>query len=120
MTATVYRWEDLTTDAPMPLLERQRIIGEKVMISRVMLARGCKVPMHAHANEQMACIMSGRLRFVLEAESGPDRREVVVHAGEVLHLPCEVPHSAEALEDTVVLDIFSPPSVTTGIDIHQR
>jgi quercetin dioxygenase-like cupin family protein len=104
----------------MPLLERARIIGQRMMISQVFLKRGCDVPMHTHENEQFACIMSGRLKFVLSADSGPSRREQVVVAGEVLHLPSYVPHAAYALEDTLVLDLFSPPSAGTGIDIHQR
>ncbi len=33
---------------------------------------------------------------------------MVVHAGEVLHIPSNVPHAAVALEDTLDLDIFSP------------
>ncbi|MCC6676050.1 MAG: cupin domain-containing protein [Phycisphaerales bacterium] len=100
----------------MALLERRRIIGEKAMLSRVLLKKGCDVPTHSHENEQFACILSGRLRFGIGAEGSPQRREVVVSAGEVLHLPSNVPHSAYAEEETLVLDIFSPPSAATGID----
>ena len=42
--------------------------------------------------------------------------DLVVVGGEVLHLPANVPHSAEALEDSVLFDLFSPPSATTGVD----
>jgi quercetin dioxygenase-like cupin family protein len=114
--AARYRWADLKTDRPMQLLERRRIIGEQAMLSQVRLEKGCYVPTHAHANEQFACILSGRLKFGLGPEGSAERREVVVAAGEVLHLPSNVPHSAEALEDTLVLDVFSPPSEKTGID----
>ena len=114
--ATRYCWEQLPNDRPMDLLERRRIIGEKSMLSRVFLRKGCFVPSHAHENEQFACTLSGRLRFGLGTPGASDFREVVVSAGEVLHLPANVPHPAEALEDTLVLDIFSPPSATTGID----
>ncbi|MDQ3310196.1 MAG: cupin domain-containing protein, partial [Gemmatimonadota bacterium] len=34
---------------------------------------------------------------------------IIVRAGEVLHIPSGVPHKAEALEDTLDVDIFSPP-----------
>jgi quercetin dioxygenase-like cupin family protein len=111
--AVHYRWEDLKRDRPMDKLWRRRVIGDQAMISQVFLEKGCHVPMHAHANEQFACTISGRLRFTLSGG-----REVIVGAGEVLHLPAHVPHAAEALEDTLVLDIFSPPSTTTGIDRH--
>jgi quercetin dioxygenase-like cupin family protein len=115
-TACVHRWTDLAQDTPMPLLARRRIIGEQAMLSQVHLQKGCFVPTHQHFNEQMACVMSGALRFGLGLEGSADHREVVVNAGEVLHLPANVPHSAEALVDSVVLDVFSPPSEKTGID----
>jgi quercetin dioxygenase-like cupin family protein len=114
--AARYRWTELPADCPMALLDRRRIVGERAMLSHVRLQKGCDVPTHAHENEQFACVLSGRARFGLGAEGSPDRREVVVEAGEVLHLPGGVPHSAFALEETVILDIFSPPSATTGID----
>ncbi len=103
-------------DSPMPLLERRRVIGKRAMISQLTLKKGCSVPTRQHENEQFACVLSGRIRFGLGAEGSPQRREVVLEAGAVLHLPAHVPHSADALEETVVLDVFSPPSETTGID----
>ena len=114
-SATIHRWESMPFDAPMDLLERRRVIGSQAMISHVLLKKGCFVPTHAHDNEQFVCLLSGALRFRLGSEDGP-RDEVVIRGGEVLHLPSQVPHEAEALEDTVVLDVFSPPSETTGID----
>ncbi len=119
-TAHVYRWSELPLDHPMPMLSRRRIIGEKMMISEVRLDRGCVVPSHSHANEQLAIVISGSLRFGLGMPGGQAGEEpcrvLDVHAGEVLHLPPFTPHSAEALEDSLVLDLFSPPSAVTGID----
>ena len=114
--ARAYRWTELDKDAPMALLERRRIIGTQAMISHVTLRQGCFVPTHAHVNEQFSCILSGRLLFGLGADGAADRHELIVGPGEIMHLPSNVPHSAQALEETVVLDIFSPPSATTGID----
>ncbi len=114
--ATHQRWDNLPVDKPMPLLARRRVIGEKAMISEVRLDKGCRVPTHAHANEQFTCIVSGKLRFGIGTDGAADRYEVDVAAGEVIHLPSNLPHSADALEDTRVLDIFSPPSAATGID----
>lgn len=116
--ATVRTWDSMPADAPMALLERRRVIGEQAMLSHVTLRKGCDVPTHSHANEQFSAILSGRLRFGLGEAGSPGRREVVVTAGQVIHLPGNVPHSAYAEEDTVVLDIFAPPSQTTGIDRH--
>lgn len=109
-------WEHLEEDRPMALLARRRVIGRQAMISRVTLEKGCYVPTHAHANEQITCVIEGRLRMRIGAEGDADRREVLVGPGEVLLLPGDVPHDAEALERTLVLDVFSPPSATTGID----
>ncbi len=114
--AVRYRWSDLPQDHPMADLDRRRIIGQQVMLSEVLLKKGCVVPTHAHENEQFAWVVRGRIRFGLGPESSPDRREMTLEAGEVLHLPSNVPHSAEALEETVVIDIFSPTSEKTGVD----
>ncbi len=50
-------------------------------------------------------ILEGALHFFIGAD---ESQEVVVHAGEVLHIPSNVPHKAIALEDTVDLDVFTP------------
>jgi quercetin dioxygenase-like cupin family protein len=100
----------------MDLLERRRVIGRRVMLSEVLLQKGCVVPTHAHENEQFCCVLSGRIRFGLGAEGSPQYRQLEVGGGEVVHLPSGVPHSAEAVEQTLVIDIFSPPSEKTGID----
>lgn len=99
----------------MPLIERRRIIGSHVMLSRVELAPGFVVPTHSHANEQMVCVLSGRAAFVL-AEGTPHEQRVTLAAGQVLHLPPNAPHGCTALESTVILDVFSPPSEKTGVD----
>jgi len=121
--AKAYRWDAMEKDQPMALLERRRIIGELAMLSHVMLRKGCVVPTHSHENEQFACVLSGRMRFGIgdeggksSAAAGGDFETMVLEGGQVLHLPSRVPHTAEALEDTVVLDVFCPPSATTGID----
>lgn len=113
--AAFYRWSELPQDHPMEKLDRRRITGEHVMLSEVFLHQGCIVPEHAHENEQFAVVVSGRLRFNLPGPDGSSQ-QVTVGAGEVLHLPPNAPHEAEALEDSVVLDVFSPVSETTGVD----
>jgi quercetin dioxygenase-like cupin family protein len=114
--AARYRWSELPGDRPMPLLERRRVIGRQMMISQVLLEKGCFVPTHAHENEQFACVLRGRLRFVIGPAGDRAGSEIDVAEGEVLHLPSNVPHSALAVEETLALDLFSPPSATTGID----
>lgn len=106
-------WTALPHDAPMALLERRRVIGREAMISHVTLHAGCDVPVHEHVNEQFSCVLSGKVRFRL---ADGDR---VVSAGEVLWLPSHAPHGAFALETAVVLDVFAPPSASTGIDARR-
>lgn len=113
--AQVHNWGKLPQDSPMEKLSRRRIIGEKIMISEIHLEKGCHVPMHHHANEQFSCVLSGWLRFSIQ-KSDRSIDQIDVRPGEVMQLPSHIPHAAEALEDTLVLDLFSPPSATTGID----
>jgi quercetin dioxygenase-like cupin family protein len=96
-------WEDVELETMNPLLDRQLIVGHQVMLARVLLKKGCIVPLHSHENEQLSYILEGALKFYI------DGREIVVRAGEVLTIPPNMPHKAEALEDTVDLDIFHPP-----------
>jgi quercetin dioxygenase-like cupin family protein len=88
------------------MLDRRLITGERVMLAHVYLKKGCIVPKHSHENEQITYILEGALRFKL----GEDQKEeITVSAGEVLHIPSNLPHEAEAVEDTLDVDVFSPP-----------
>lgn len=100
----------------MALIDRRRIIGEHLMVSEVRLHKGFLVASHHHANEQFVVVLSGKCRFGVGAEGTPQHREMLVQTGQVLVLPPHVPHSCVALEETHILDLFSPPSATTGVD----
>ena len=117
--ATHYSWDDLPKETLKPDLQRRLIPAERMTIGHVYLQKGCVVPAHAHENEQLTYILEGTLRFWL----GEDEAELVdVHAGEVLHIPPNVPHRAEALEDTLDVDVFSPPRTDwfDGSDAYLR
>jgi quercetin dioxygenase-like cupin family protein len=73
------------------------------MLARLVLRKGAYVPLHQHFNEQVSHVVAGSLKFVLEG------KEVTVRAGEILCIPPSVPHEVTALEDSVALDIFTPP-----------
>ncbi|HLW84012.1 MAG TPA: cupin domain-containing protein [Candidatus Sulfotelmatobacter sp.] len=96
-------WHTVALEDLNPLLQRQFVVGQDIMLARVLLKKGCIVPEHSHHNEQLTYILEGALKFWIGG------REIVVHAGEVLTIPSNMPHQAEALEDTVDLDIFNPP-----------
>jgi quercetin dioxygenase-like cupin family protein len=103
---TWFRWSDMEEEKVTDLLSRKLITGERMMLAHVYLKKGCIVPKHSHENEQLTYILEGALRFWI-GEDG--KEELVVAAGEVLHIPSNVPHKAEALEDTLDVDVFSPP-----------
>jgi quercetin dioxygenase-like cupin family protein len=103
---TFHRWADLPLERVTDRLTRRLITGDRMMLAHVYLDKGAVVPKHSHENEQLTYILEGALRFWL-GEDGAE--EVVVRAGEVLHIPSNVPHRAEALEDTLDVDVFSPP-----------
>ncbi len=104
--ATLYRWEDLPKERLKQNLERRLISTERLMLAHVYLEQGCVVPQHSHENEQLTYILEGLLRFWLGADESEVRD---VAAGEVLHIPSNLPHKAEALETTLDVDIFCPP-----------
>jgi quercetin dioxygenase-like cupin family protein len=96
-------WHTIPLEDLNPLLQRQFVVGQEIMLARVLLKKGCIVPEHSHHNEQLTYIVEGALKFYI------DGKEIVVHAGEVLCIPGNMPHKAEAMEDTVDLDVFTPP-----------
>jgi len=104
--ASFHRWNDMEKERVNDMLDRRLITGERIMLAHVYLKKGCIVPKHSHENEQITYILEGALRFKL----GDDPKEVVtVSAGEVLHIPSNLSHEAEAIEDTLDVDVFSPP-----------
>ncbi len=104
--ATHYRWEDMPREELGPQIGRRLITGNSMMIAHVYLAKGAVVPKHSHHNEQITYILEGVLRFRLGDD---ESQQVDVAAGEVLHIPSNLAHTAVALEDTLDVDIFSPP-----------
>ncbi len=105
-SVTHHRWADIPKEKLSDVLDRKLITGDRMMLAHVYLKKGAVVPRHSHENEQITYILEGGLRFWI----GADESEVIdVLAGEVLHIPSHVLHKAEALEDTLDVDVFSPP-----------
>jgi quercetin dioxygenase-like cupin family protein len=116
-----YRWEDLPRERVTDAIDRCIVTAERMMIAHVYLKKGAIVPKHSHENEQITYILEGTLRFWI----GEDQTETIdVRAGEVLTIPSNVPHRAEALEDTLDVDVFNPPRADwlNGTDsyFHQK
>jgi quercetin dioxygenase-like cupin family protein len=96
------RWRDEPAEQLSPAIGRRMLHTETMTVAWITLAKGALVPRHSHPNEQIVNVLEGRLRFVL------DDGELVATAGETVPLGADVPHEVEALEDSLVLDIFSP------------
>jgi len=96
-------WKDVEREQLNPLIEREMVVGNKIMLARVLLKKGAHVPQHSHHNEQVTYILEGALKFAI------DGKEIIVRAGEVLCIPSNMPHEAWALEETVDVDVFDPP-----------
>jgi len=111
-----FTWNTVKKEVMNPRLWRKVISGEKAMVAQVFIAKGGVVPTHQHESEQISYIVNGALKFELEG------KEVIVRAGEVLHIPSNVLHSAVALEDTLDFDVFSPIRIDwlTGQDDYLR
>ena len=101
-----YRWDDMPKERVTDQISRRLVTGERMMLAHVYLEKGSLVPQHQHENEQLTYILEGALHFWIGADRS---EEVVVRAGEVLFIPSNVPHEARALEDTLDVDVFSPP-----------
>jgi quercetin dioxygenase-like cupin family protein len=101
-TVTVHRWDEIALEKVTEMISRKIVSGEREMMAQIYLKRGALVPIHTHESEQMTYILQGALRVQVDGE------EIIVREGEVLHIPSRLPHQAEALEDTLELDVFSP------------
>ena len=97
-----YKLNEIAEEWVTPIFARKFFTGEKATVAFLTLLEGCTVPEHTHESEQFSYINTGALRFTIGGE------EVTVSAGELVHIPSRVPHSAVALVDSTGIDVFSP------------
>ena len=76
--------------------------GQKTLMGHFNVAKGSAIPPHSHPHEQTRFLVSGKLRFKVEDEV------MDVEAGDSWCIPGGAEHGVEALEDTVVIEVFSP------------
>jgi quercetin dioxygenase-like cupin family protein len=98
----LHRWDEIALEKVTEMISRKFVTGDRETLAQVYLKRGAVVPMHSHESEQMTYVLQGALKMLVGGE------EVTVREGEVLHIPSCVSHQVEALDDTFVLDVFSP------------
>jgi len=99
---SIQSWREWPVEQLNPLIGRQMLHTETMTVALIILAKGALVPRHQHPNEQITNVLEGRLRFVLGDE------EQIVAAGSTVLIPADLPHEVEALDDSIVLDVFSP------------
>jgi unsaturated pyranuronate lyase len=97
-----YRWADVPNEQITSTIARRFVTGDSVTVGRFELKQGGVVPSHAHANEQISIVLSGALRFTIGGQ------DTIVRAGELMQIPGNAAHQVEVLEDTIVVDVFSP------------
>ncbi len=100
------RWDDMPKEPVTDVISRRYVTGERTMVAQIFLEKGSVVPTHSHENEQISYLLRGALRFWIGADGS---RELVQRAGDVVVIPPNVPHKAEALEETLSIDVFTPP-----------
>ncbi len=98
----LYDWESVPLERLNPLLGRQAIHGANLTVSLIHLDKGCIVPEHSHANEQISILLEGRLHF-----RGPSL-DVILEPGQLMLLPPNERHAVEALENSIAMDVFAP------------
>jgi quercetin dioxygenase-like cupin family protein len=98
-----YKWESVDVEELAVNIRRRMIAGTKEMLVRWELTKGAVAGRHSHPHEQIVVMVHGKLRLIV----GDD--ETIMGRDDIVVIPPNVPHEAHALEDTVVIDIFSPP-----------
>ncbi len=76
--------------------------GEKTLMAEFHMTKGADLPEHRHPHEQTGYLISGKLILMI------DKERHMVEPGDTWCIPGDIPHSAEVLENSVVVEVFSP------------
>lgn len=84
-------------------VERKILASEgSLMTVEVKFKKGAVGAVHTHPHEQVSYIVQGSFEFEL------DGKKTVIKAGDSYYVNPEVPHGVTALEDSIIIDIFTP------------
>ena len=100
---TLYDWSQVEEEQVNPLATRQMIHSGTMTVIRRRLLKGSVSTLHRHLDEQISMIEQGSILFVVE-----DKPQLA-RAGQAFIIPSNALHSVEALEDSIVLDLFAAP-----------
>jgi quercetin dioxygenase-like cupin family protein len=98
----LFNWDTVPSEEVSPLQSRKVIHTPKATFVRITSRKGASVPLHHHVHEQVTIMVSGAFRFTTPEKT------LELSTGDILRLPSDVPHQAEALEDSITLEIFTP------------
>ena len=76
--------------------------GDKTLMAEFRMAKGHELPEHSHPHEQTGYLVSGRMVLIV------DGQRYEAEPGDSWCVAGDVPHSAEILEDSVAVEVFSP------------
>ena len=103
MDVKLLKFDKMPLEKLTDKVSRRYVYGEQGMLARFDLKKGAVIPEHHHPNEQITYILSGAVKVTIQG------KDYLVQSGEVIIIPANVPHRFEALEDSIDLDVFSPP-----------
>lgn len=96
-------WSNIPVEQVSEGIQRQMLVGDRMMICRFRFSPFLVTPEHDHPHEQMTIVERGKVRFFIEG------KERIASAGDVLHFPSQTWHGATMMDEEVVLiDIFTP------------
>jgi quercetin dioxygenase-like cupin family protein len=98
----IQTWDDIAEEQLNPLAGRKALHGTAITVAHFRFDKGNKVASHHHGNDQITIVEKGAVRMVVGDEA------FVLKAGQMVHVAPDIPHGNEALEDTVIMELFSP------------
>ena len=98
-----YRWDSVAAEQLTESIERRMIVGSKAMLVRWEFRKGAVAARHSHPHEQIVIMVKGKLRLVVGST------EILMESNDIVVIPPDTPHEARAIENTIVIDVFSPP-----------
>jgi quercetin dioxygenase-like cupin family protein len=78
------------------------VYGENTLMTEVRLEKGAVIPPHKHAHEQTGYLIVGHMDFLVDGEHQEAR------PGDSWNIPGDMEHGATALEESLVIEVFSP------------
>lgn len=106
LRATRHRWEEIPLDKVTEMVARKTVAGAELALTQAYFKKGARVPLHAHAGDQLLYVLQGVVRIA----SGND--DLTLREGELLVISPGATHQADVLDDAFVLTVATVPAGT--------